>query len=86
MPAVQEKSLAAGAGAMGRSNEEEPREKFYTARLHETRAKGHTFLHAFGSKLRDVARNILPTYPSASSSGGLPCVAARQAAWLEISA
>ena len=40
----------------GRSNEEETREKFYTARLHETRAKGHTFLRAFGSKLCGVAR------------------------------
>ena len=71
IPAVQEKSLAAGAGAMGRSNEEEPREKFYTARLHETRAKGHTFLHAFGSKWCGVAR-CRPKYSPNLSRRKLP--------------
>ena len=55
----------------GRSNEEEPREKFYTARLHETRAKGHTFLRAFGSKLCGVAR-CRPKYSPNLSRRKLP--------------
>ena len=56
MLAVQEKSLSARARVRGgRSNEEEPREKFYTARLHETRAKGHTFLRAFECEVCQVA-------------------------------
>ena len=52
------------------------REKLYTALLHETRAKGHTFLPTFEWKLcrrfRDVVRNVLSTYLAPNSSGGLP--------------
>ena len=92
---MQEKLLAAGARGGGRKEESIAswvRERSFTRRCYtKTEPKvTHSCPRLSGNyaKLRDVGRNILPTYLAANSPGGLPATAGtgRHAAWLEIPA